>query len=204
MSILIRRSRWRNASRVCHLNEVFEQRVRTDHMLPLQIRSNLGIFVRGVVTNDQLQIEFRRYLGVDKPQTQKLDPFLMAVPHLRRTCAKHSRRAKSGGGEIRRGGFELRALTNPACVNSNTRSPGRLAQLARAPARHAGGHRFKSCIAQLRKSLFFRDLRSSLAILLRPIHAEFGRKCLNSVRFRHFTESHASELFGSRWVPVKE
>ena len=28
-------------------------------------------------------------------------------------------------------------------------SIGRLAQLARAPARHAGGHRFKSCIAHL-------------------------------------------------------
>ncbi len=33
---------------------------------------------------------------------------------------------------------------------SMVRGHGRLAQLARAPARHAGGHRFESCSAPLK------------------------------------------------------
>ena len=40
------------------------------------------------------------------------------------------------------------ALDAPAtALLSSTQIAGRLAQLARAPARHAGGHRFKSCSA---------------------------------------------------------
>ena len=38
-------------------------------------------------------------------------------------------------------------------------SDGRLAQLARAPALHAGGHRFKSCIAHCHKIRRKRILR---------------------------------------------
>jgi hypothetical protein len=50
-----------------------------------------------------------------------------------------------------RGDHTVRRLGVPDCV----RSPfGRLAQLARARARHARGHRFKSCIAQSTRGLW--------------------------------------------------
>src|SRR5438045_5235187 len=41
------------------------------------------------------------------------------------------------------------ALDDTAESSYFSGSKGRLAQLARAPARHAGGHRFKSCSAHL-------------------------------------------------------
>lgn len=43
-------------------------------------RQDLGVLVRGVIVDDQMQVKFRGRLGVDLPQ--EFEPPLMPVPGL--------------------------------------------------------------------------------------------------------------------------
>ena len=58
---------------------------------------------------------------------------------------------------------------------------GRLAQLARAPALQAGGHRFKSCIAQFAYSLVSNGLRIPPLLQPAPRSDNSYEKCLFGV-----------------------
>ncbi len=90
------------------------------------------------------------------------------------------------------GASEARA--SPSSVASKPMLQGRLAQLARAPARHAGGRRFKSCNAQFWTAQTIADRRERLpAEITAAASGSSRRREVNRRRRAHADRSLAAQ-----------